>query len=523
MSIKSSRITTIDDATRINLSNNYSCTLKNSLKPLAYLLLAVLAAGLLVASLYFCTLISGSTVLLAMLITLSICSVLCVIYLFHQQSSREKTKVFSINNPSIFFSEETLNLLLGHEEETDINKLLKNFELNDYRRPRMFLPSSFLNEQGRPSVDRVGRITYFQKLVEGVVNKIKEFSKTPPKMLPLLMKFANKDLANSSVSVLYEGLLSVLNSPGEEILEMLFSLDRNWIKSVLHLDKTFTPSKEDLNFVKVIKYYLASPETRVFKTESHPSMIDFMTLKIQNINTLISAICLRSSHDRSKAFEIIQKFCPHFSIEEVKQFIEQRNILAPLLNYILEGEENSWLGPFSLNLETIASTSLYPEPSPSCWKSINHVDYAKNTPESQEVFNKTKESCKLALKKLVPPQLSIRSVGQILNFGNYKKGLGELKVIQEEIRETPFLVLEALLESEDFVLSLAKYLKLLMPLDLWEKFFYMVYSGYFQTGLICQGEVNTFCSRTQLDPEALQIALQQGKLLSFLFPKIYID
>ncbi|CRI35647.1 hypothetical protein BN1224_CM1_A_02940 [Chlamydia pneumoniae] len=43
--------------------------------------------------------------------------------------------------------------------------------------------------------------------------------------MKLLIKFAKKDLKNSSIAPLYEVLLEILEAPGEEILEVLFSLD----------------------------------------------------------------------------------------------------------------------------------------------------------------------------------------------------------------------------------------------------------------------------------------------------------
>ncbi|AAP98225.1 hypothetical protein CpB0292 [Chlamydia pneumoniae TW-183] len=130
--------------------------MKSSLRPITYLILAILAIATLMSVLYFCGIISVGTFVLGMLIPLSVCSVLCVAYLFYQQSSIEKTKVFSITSPSVFFSDEDLNLLLGREEDSvsAIDELLKNFPADDFRRPKMLPYSNFLDEQGRPNESR---------------------------------------------------------------------------------------------------------------------------------------------------------------------------------------------------------------------------------------------------------------------------------------------------------------------------------------------------------------------------------
>ncbi|WP_239923161.1 hypothetical protein [Candidatus Chlamydia corallus] len=523
MNTPSLQVTITDDPV-LNTSNSYGFSIKGSLKPIAYLLLAILAIGSVMAALYFCSVISGGTLLLAMLITLSICSVLCVIYLFYRQSSIEKTTVFSIASPSVFFSDQTLNLLLGGEDpEVTINEFLKNFALDDFRRPKILPPSNFLEERGNPDDRRETRIKYLETLLKNVIAKMEELQKTPPDKLKLLWKFANKDLANSSVAVLYEGLMSALQSSGEELLEMLFSLEPTWIKNTLGLNEYRKVEKTLSSVGGLMQYFSTCPDIRATGRLQAESNRELCALNMQTINLRLSALCLRSSHDRIKACEIIQKYCPHFSAQEIKDFIEQKNILAPLLNHIFQGEEETWLGLMSLDLKGIAPSSIYPEPDPTCWKAVNSIHYAKNSEDQQEDFNKTKEAYKAVLKKLVIPELSVTSIPKLLKIKSLKQGLDDLGIMKEQILENPFIFLEALIESEECFLSIAKYLKLLMPISLWDKFFYILYSGQFQVGLVCQGEINTFCKRTKLNPEALLAAVQQGKLLSFLFPKMLLD
>ncbi|AAD18432.1 hypothetical protein CpB0291 [Chlamydia pneumoniae TW-183] len=322
--------------------------------------------------------------------------------------------------------------------------------------------------------------------------------------MKLLIKFAKKDLKNSSIAPLYEVLLEILEAPGEEILEVLFSLDPMWLKSMLD------PKKHSTLGIEI------SSETA--------ETIESCSLGLISINLLLSGLCLRSSHDRSQAVKIIQQFCPQFSSEEVQNFVEQRNILTPFLHHLFEGDEVALLNQLSLRLDLIVPNALYPEPDPSCWQSINSEDCAKDAEDQQEDFNKTKEACKEGLKKLVLPALSITSIPQLLRARRFKQGAEILMAIdRKKMKQNPFIFLEALLESEEFSISVGKYLKLLMPIHLWDKLLHAIYLGYFQTGLICQGEIETFCRRANLNPEAFQAAIQQGRLLSFLFPKMLLD